>query len=234
MVPLHTFCYYSSLLKRNNLMLLGTAAASTTTQFNISYVPQYLDITNIATVTRLRVTALGDGIILDLDAAGLAAVRNTRFQSIVATTALNRFFLANGIVKGKNCLIEIVNGATVSAVYASSQGDEGDGTMYFQSVIQKVFANTGTTFKRFGILALPSLALADYVQIEYNDGCNVRMDQAELRGLIAQYQALDGNANDFKVDNLDSIIQSVTVYCATDQQAYVQKYLAVAPIEGRF
>jgi hypothetical protein len=45
---------------------------------------------------------------------------------------------------------------------------------------------------------------------------------------------LDGNVNDFKIDNLDSIIQSVTVYCAADQQVYVQKYLAVAPIEGRF
>jgi hypothetical protein len=215
-------------------MLIGTAAASTTTQFNLAYIPQYLDITNIATVTRLRVTALGDGIILDLDAAGLAALRNTRFQSTLATTVLNRFFLANGIVKGRNCLIEVTNGATVSAVYASAQGDEGEGTLYYQSVIQKVFGNTGTTFKRFGVLSMPSLALADYVQIEYNDGANVRMDQAELRGLIAQYQSLDGNVNDFKIDNLDSIIQSVTVYCAADQQVYVQKYLAVAPIEGRF
>lgn len=225
-------------------MLLGTAGASTTTQFNLSYIPQYIDITNIATVTRLRVTALGDGVILDLDAAGLAATRNTRFQQNIVTTVLNRFFLANGIVKGKNCLVEVVNGVTASAVYASSQADntqnvgldgvKRDTTLYFQSVIQKVFANTGTTFKKFGVLCLPSLGVTDYVQIQFLDGANVRMDQAELRGYMAQFQALDGNANDFKVDNLDSNIDSVTVYCAADQQAYVQKYLAVAEIEGRF
>lgn len=215
-------------------MLLGSAGASATTPFNLSYVPQYIDVTNLATVTRLRVTALGKGIVLDLDATGLAALRNTRFQTSVGTTVLNRFFLANGLLKGLNCLVEVINGVTASNVYAASQGDEGQNTLLFQSVAQQIFANTGVTFKKFGVLALPSLAAGDYVQIEMNDGLNTRMDQAELRGWIAQYQALDGNANDFKIDNLDSAIQSVTVYCAANQLAYIQKYLAVDTIEGKF
>jgi hypothetical protein len=215
-------------------MILGPVATGATTTFNLSYIPQYIDITNIATVTRLRVTSLGSGVVLDLDAAGLAALRNTRFQSLVATTVLNRFFLANGIVKGVNCVVEVTNGVTATVCLASSQSDSGKATLYFQGVPQKVFANTGVTFRKFGILALPSMVAGDYVQIEFNDGLNVKWDVTELRGWMAQYQALDGNVNDLKIDNLDSIISSVTVYCAADQLAYVQKYLPLDTIEGKF
>jgi len=216
-------------------MLLGSASAGTTTQFNLSYVPQYLDITNIATVTRLRVTALGKGTILDLDATGLSALRNTRFQSTIATTVLSRYFLANGIIKGMNCLIEVTNGATATNVYQGVQQDSGDATLFYQSAIQKIFANTGVTFNKFAVLALPSMSTAtDYVQIEMNDGANSRWDTLELRGYMAQYQSLDGTSSDFKIDNLDSIINNVTVYCTTDQQAYIQKYLPLVAVEGRF
>jgi hypothetical protein len=216
-------------------MLLGSAAVSTTTQFNLSYIPQYIDITNTATITRLRVTALGYGIICDLDASGIGALKNTRFQTTIASTVLNRIYLANGLVKGLNCLIEITNGATATNVYASNLSDNGkNATFFYQSVIQKVFANTGVTFTKFAVLALPSMASTDYVQVSFNDGCDSRLDQPELRGYMAQFQALDTTANDLKLDNLDSIISSVTVYVATDQQAYVQKYLPVDTILGRF
>jgi hypothetical protein len=215
-------------------MILGPVSASATTTFNLSYIPHYIDITNIATVTRVRVTSLGSGVVLDLDAAGLAAMRNTRFQSVVATTVLNRFFLANGLVKGINCIIEVTNGATATVCLAGSQQDSGTNTMYFQGVPQKIFANTGVTFTKFAVLALPSLAAGDYVQMEFRDGTNSKWDVSELRGWMAQYQSLDANASDFKIDNIDSLISSVTVYCATDQLAYVQKYLPIGTIEGKF
>lgn len=215
-------------------MILGPVTAAGTSTFNLSYIPQYIDITNIATITRLRVTSLGSGVILDLDATGIAALRNTRFQTTVATTVLNRFFLANGLIKGINCIVEITNGATATTCLAGSQQDSGDGTLYFQGVPQKIFANTGVTFRKFGVLALPSLVAGDYIQIEFLDGTNSKWDYTELRGWMAQYQALDGNTNDIKVDNLDSLIASVTVYCAADQLAYIQKYLPIGNIEGKF
>jgi hypothetical protein len=215
-------------------MILGPVPASATTTFNLSYIPQYIDIPNIATVTRLRVTSLGNGVIFDADATGLAALRNTRFQTVVATTVLNRYFLANGLVKGVNCIVEITNGATATSALAGSQQDSGEDTLYFQGVPQKIFANTGVTFRKFGILALPSLVAGDYVQIEFNDGTNSKWDLSELRGWMAQYQSLDGNASDLKIDNLDSLISSVTVYCGIDQLAYVQKYLPLGTIEGKF
>jgi hypothetical protein len=182
----------------------------------------------------VRVTSLGSGVIFDSDATGLLALRNTRFQTTVATTVLNRFFLANGLVKGINCIVEVTNGATATVALAGSQQDSGDDTLYFQGVPQKIFANTGVTFRKFGILALPSLVAGDYVQIEFNDGTNSKWDVTELRGWMAQYQSLDGTASDLKIDNLDSLISSVTVYCGVDQLAYVQKYLPIGTIEGKF
>lgn len=213
-------------------MLLGTATASTTSQFNLSYIPQYIEVSNITTISRIRVTALGDGIVLDLDAAGIAALANTRFQFV--PTATKRLFLANGVVKGKNCVIEITNGATVANVYASSLADSKDATLYFQAVFQKTFANTGTTFQRFSVLAFPSAAATDYFQVLFNDGTNTRVDLPELRAILAQFQAGDNTVNDQKWDNLDSWIQSVTAYVAADMNAYVQKYVPVGTIEGKF
>ena len=204
------------------MALLGAIAPSTTTQFNLSFVPQNLILANITTVTRLRVTALGKGIILDLDAAGLAALKNMRQQGVV--TAVAEYLLANGVVKGTNCTIEITNGATASTLYYNSLADSKDATAYVVSKIQTIFANSLTKFDKFAVLAMPSFGTSDYVNLEFTDGLVSRIDQPELRTMLAKFQTIENNTNDLKIDNLDAWIKSAELQTTTQQSVYVQSY----------
>lgn len=204
------------------MALLGSIPPSTTTQFNLSFVPQNLVFTNITTITRVRVTALGKGIILDLDAAGLAALKNMRQQGAVASVA--EFLLANGIVKGVNCTIEVTNGATISALYYNSLADSKDATAYVMSKIQTIFANSLTKFEKFAVMAMPSLGASDYANFEFNDGLVSRIDQPEIRTILAKFQTIENNTNDLKIDNLDAWIKSVELQTTTQQSVYVQSY----------
>lgn len=204
------------------MALLGAIAPSTTTQYNLSFVPQNLILANTTTVTRLRVTALGKGIILDLDAAGLAALKNMRQQG--AVTSFAEYLLANGVVKKTNCTIEITNGATASTLYYNSLADSKDATAYVISKIQTIFANSLTSFNKFAVLAMPSFGASDYVNIEFNDGLVSRVDQPEIRTILAKFQAIENNANDLKIDNLDAWIKSVQLQTTAQQSVYVQSY----------
>jgi hypothetical protein len=208
------------------MALLGSITASTTTQFNLSFVPQNIILANITTVTRVRVTALGKGIILDLDAAGLAALKNMRQQGPVTGTA--EFLLANGVVKATNCTIEITNGATVSTLYYNSLADSKDATVYVVSKIQTIFANSLTKFEKFAVLALPSFGTSDYANLEFNDGLVSRVDQPELRTILAKFQTVENNINDLKIDNLDAWIKSAELQTTTQQSVYVQTYDTLA------
>lgn len=204
------------------MALLGVITPSTTTQFNLSFVPQNLILANITTVTRVRVTALGKGIILDLDAAGLAALKNMRQQGAVSGTA--EFLLANGVVKGVNCTIEITNGATASTLYYNSLADSKDATAYVVSKIQTIFANSLTKLDKFAVLAVPSFGASDYANLEFTDGLVSRVDQPELRTILAKFQTVENNTNDLKIDNLDAWIKSAELQTTTQQSVYVQSY----------
>lgn len=214
----------------NNFMLLGNVAASATTTFTLPFVPQMIALSNLTTITSMRVTPLGDAPCLDLDAVALACLRNTRQQG--AVTAYSEFIIGNGVVKNKTCLVEITNGATVAVAYHTTMSNQSPISLYFQSYKQQVLLGTGTEFKKFAVLALPNSSASDYYIINFSDGVSQRFEQAELRMLLAKFQTVTNDLNDFKIDNIDGWLDSVTVYPANTQLVYVQRWAPIGGMEG--
>ena len=204
---------------------IGVIAASTTSIFSLSYVPQTITFSNITSISRVRVTVNNAGIICDLDIAGINSLKNTRSQSIV--TGQVELMLANGIAKGKNCIIEVTNGATVASLFASSYANQTEATVYVQSAIQRAYANTPITFNKFAVLGFPSMGASDYGMLETGDGLQQKVDQIEWRNLLSKLQMVENNANDLKLDNLDAWVKGVTLYLSADQNVYIQRYIEI-------
>jgi hypothetical protein len=212
-------------------MNAGAIAASGVTTITLPFVPQAIGFANITTITRLVVTVLGDGIIADYDAIALANLKNMRQQSVVPVYA--EIMLANGIVKGRTCTIEVTNGATASTLYQTTYSDSGEATLYWGMFKQTVLAGAGTDFEKFGILGLGNCAVADYAIIQFEDGATQRFEQAEFRIMLAKFQAVEGNTNDNKIDNIDGWLKRVTFYPAAQQLVYIQKWIPVGVmVEG--
>jgi len=55
-----------------------TTGVGVVTTFNLTWVPQYIHFVAGTQITGLKVTVLGDGVIMDLDAAGLSVLYNIR------------------------------------------------------------------------------------------------------------------------------------------------------------
>lgn len=212
-------------------MLLGAVGASATTSFTLPFVPQALGLANITTITNVRVTVLGDGVICDLDATGLANLKNTRQQG--AVTSYVEIMLANGVVKNKTCLIEITNGVTASTAYHTTMANSGDASLYYVSQKTTVLAGAGTDFRKFAVLGLAASATTDYAIVTFKDGATQRYEQAEVRILFSKFQAVENNANDLRIDNIDGWIDTVTFYPTATQLVYVQSWKAVGVlVEG--
>jgi hypothetical protein len=207
-------------------MLLGTVAASTTTTFNLPFTPQSFTFANITTITGFKVTPQGGTPVIDLDAAGLAALRNQRQQS--AVTTFSDFMAANGVVKDKACLVEITNGATVSTVYHTSYSNQTPATAFLTSTRETVLVGASQRFEKFAVLACPSAASTDYFMIEFADGVTQRFERDELRNLLSKFQAVTNDANDYKIDNLDGWIKAVEFTATSQQIVYIQRFVKTA------
>jgi len=214
-------------------MLLGNIGASATTTLTIPFVPQALAFSNIQTITRVVVTVLGDGIIADYDAVSLANLKNTRVQGIVANYA--EIMLANGIVKGKTCTIEVTNGVTAAVAFQTVYSDSGQASLYWGMSRQTVLAGSGTDFTKFGVLGLANSSSTDYAIVKFGDGAVQRFERDELRIMLAKFQCIENTLNDFKIDNIDGWISTVTFYPTTSQLVFIQKWLPVGSlVEGAF
>lgn len=206
-------------------MIIGTIPASSTGTINLTYMPEYIAFVAATVPTQLRVTALGDGVICDLDANGINALNGADEVSRLANAFVIR--LADGMIKGRNVEITITNAvASVLTVYGYS---ERKGIDYLQSIRQTILASSGVEFRDFGLLGLPALGAADTVDILYADGHNQRFMDVELN-LLRQQNSWN---NTFEViDNWDGRITSVNVIAATQQTAYLQRFAPVADLSA--
>ena len=206
-------------------MIIGTIPASSTGTINLTYLPEFLFFEAATTPTMLRVTVLGDGVICDLDANGLNAINGIDAVSRVANGFLLR--LSNGLIAGRN--VEIVIANAVAAPLQVNGFSTAKGSFYVQYLRQIVLANSGQTFRDFSLLALPGIAPADTVDVNYQDGTSQRFNAAELRQLVG--------VNGFQVThpavlNMDGTVKSVTVIPAGQITAVLQRYADVNAVDG--
>lgn len=207
-------------------MKLGTIAGGvgTTTTISIQHVPQFLSWVGATTLTALRVSVLGDGVILDLDANGLDALKAVRMFGQVA----NGFIipLANGIVKNKTVEIVATNAAVGAIdIYGISRRDNAN--VYFQSLKATVLASSGETFRKFAYLGLPSLAPTDILTVEFADGLVQKFDQPEV---LASLQLSQNVVGTYGIDNFDGKIKRVMLTPVANEIVHVMRFVPVGNV----
>lgn len=204
-------------------MLLGAIPASGTTVFNLPFTPQAFTFANITTITAFKVTPQGGQPVIDLDAMGLAILKNARQNSVV--TAFSDFMVGTGVEKDKSCLVEVTNGVTASTLYHTTYANQTPATSFLTSTRETVLVGAPVRFEKFAVLACPSAAASDYFMIEFNDGVTQRFERDELRNLLSKFQAVSNDVNDYKIDNFDGWIKAVDFTASAQQVVYVQRFI---------
>lgn len=198
--------------------IIGIVAASTTTTFNLTYLPQYLAFTTGTTPSAIKVNALGDGVIMDIDDTGIDAIKTIRR----AGENTNSYFLplANGIIEGKNCEISVTN-ATASdfTLYGSSKQK---GYAYVQSIRQSCLANSGVDFRDFAYIAFPSMGANDELNVTFKDGHTQKFYRDELQEWLGDNQ--NDIASQYNLDNLNGGVKVANFIGVAQQIAYVVRY----------
>lgn len=207
-------------------MIVGTVSASSTGTISLTYLPSIIHF-DIGTVpTSLKVTVLGDGVICDLDGAGIAAAsRRMRVGNLADQYVIQ---LADGLVRGKNVEIEIANAhAGTLTVYGYS---EATGSTYIRSMQQQALANSGIVLKDFTEVALPSMAAADELNIQFGTGKfsvtqKMALEDLKIESSFSTYTGDD--VSDIRIQNENARIHSVNFIPDSTQQVYMFRFVPI-------
>lgn len=199
--------------------LWGSIPASSSASFNITYVPQFMTFTVTSAPTSFLINIQGDGVIFNLDATGIAAMRNIRQVGVVTNTYV--FQLANGLINGKNGTVTITNAAAAQLdIYAYSKDI---GNFYMTYLIQNALANSGINLRKFAYAAFPSAAAADIWTIMNNNGVTQNAQRNDLNNLIGYTQ--NEVTSRYNFDNVaPAAVDTITFIPAAAQNVYVMQY----------
>jgi len=213
-------------------MILGTIAAGpgVSTTIESTFLPQFISFDPAAAPTSIRINVLGDGVIYDVTAAAIPALRTMRYFGQVNATRI-LLPVANGLVKGKNVQITIVNAGAAFTLYGSSI--KNNGNVYIQALTQNVLASSGTFFSKFAFLILPSMVTADIMNIMFQDGLVQQTDVFELPTLLQLTQGPNA-ATVIALDNFDGRIKTVQFTPAAAQLVFMVRFSAVGDVSQGF
>lgn len=199
---------------------IGTTGAiiSTAYTFQLTYVPQYLFWATAVAPSALKCSVFGDGVLTDLDAAGVLFVQGLRMVGRVTNGYM--IPLANGLITGKNLEIIYTTGAATAVdLYAISMRK---GDAYVQCLRQTTLANSGVQLKKFAAIGLGNAATGDTINISYADGLSQKVQFEELKPTLGLY-CNDIN-NMIGIDNIDAEISEVLFTPAANQIIHLVKY----------
>lgn len=201
-------------------MKLGTTGSviSTAYTINATFVPQFLYFNVAVAPAALKVSVFGDGIITDLDAAGVLFVQGLRMNGRVTNGWIVP--LADGFIPNKNLEIVYTTGSAVAVdIYGISLRK---GSVYIQCLRQTALSNSGVSVKKFAALGLGNGTSADVININYADGLSQKVAFEELKPTMGLY-AYDIN-NMSGIDNIDAQISEVMFTPNATQVIHVVKY----------
>jgi hypothetical protein len=207
---------------------LGTIAAGVgvSTTIQLTYLPQFLTFIIPTTPTSIRVNVLGDGVTMDLDAAGVDQLNG--YETFGLFTNQFTIPLADGLVKGKNVEITIVNAdAAGFDIFGYSKLP---GKNYFVYQRQTILANSGVDFINFGLLAITAPGVTDIFNITYRSG--IVEANATLNEIRADVSYFQNNVGVFLINNLDQIVRTVNIIPAANRVAYLMKFEPVGDIDN--
>lgn len=193
-----------------------TTGVGVVSTFNMTFVPQYIHYVAATQLTGLKVTVLGDGVVTDLDAAGLSAVYNIRqFGQVTNGYTIP---IADGLIPGKNVEITVTNSAAQTPILYAIAVQKGQA--YIQCLRQTALANSGVVLEKFAYLAIPAAAAADDLNVTYVDGLVQKVMSAELPAIANLYQS----ASLAIIDNVEGFIDTVQFTPAANRTVYVVRY----------
>lgn len=200
-----------------------TTGAAVVTVVTLNYLPAALYYIATTQLQGIKVTVAGDGVILDLDAAGLNAVSGIRRYGAVANSFI--IPLADGFVPNKVVEITFTNSAAQTPdIYGYSLKK---GIAYIISRQQKVLASSGATFEKFAQLAFASPTTSDEINIGFVDGHVQKVVSVELLGIYTYYS---NETDSYCIDNIDGAINYVNLIPSTDRTCYVTRYARIGDV----
>jgi len=203
-----------------------TLGVGVSTTIQLTYLPQYLGFNIGTTPTSIRVNVLGDGVVMDLDAAGIVQLNGYETLGLVADQFL--IPLADGLVKGKNVEITVVNAD--AAAFDLFGWSKLPARNYFVYQRQTILANSGVDFNNFALLAITAPGALDIFNITYRSGIvesNATLN--EIRDDVSYFQ---NNVGVFLINNLDQIIKTVNIIPSANRIAYLMKFEPIGNIDN--
>lgn len=186
------------------------------TTINLTYVPERIAFVAATQLSGFRCEVLGEGVICDLDSAGLTALGRHRKAGL--PTNGFEINLADGKIMNKNVVLTFTNSAAQTPEIYAYGTRYGSG--YIVTTRAVIFANQPATFSRFGVLFLPSLAATDKVNVTFVDGLTEIMEREDLNFLSGDIQSQVG----YLLDNVNGVVDEVAIIAGSQQMAYVTKF----------
>lgn len=198
-----------------------TTGADVVTNLSTNYLPMYLQYTAATQLTGLKVSVLGKGTIVDLDAAGLNSVGIIKFIGRKTNTYI--IPLATGFFPATNVSYSFTNSAAQTPdIFVSSRRRAIEGRDFFCiSSMQQALAKSGATLVNFITANFPNAAAADLFNITYRDDHqenNITRD--ELQALQQYKQYVSNTAGDYMLLNDDQMIKAISIIPAATQFVY--------------
>jgi len=193
-----------------------TTGAGVVTTIDLQYVPEKIFYTAATQLTGLKAEVLGEGVIIDLDSAGLTSEGQHRLLGNVTNSYV--IDLADGIIKGKSLRLTFTNSAAQTPdIFAFG---DNEGSIYVRTLKATVLLNNNTPISAFGVLHLPSIAAGDKVTVTYSDGLTQIWEREDMKAQTGFIQ----NVPAYLIDNLDGEISQVQVLVAATQTVYITDF----------
>jgi hypothetical protein len=204
------------------MALLGSAAASTTTTFNIQFLPEYLvfgspetanTITGIEVIVRgrPRITINGAALLTTLSKVNIAGVLGT-------TVAVGRVLqLADGGLGNEQVQINITNGLTAVNVFAFTTKSLNQAVGLVKAATQTIVDGSYSDFVGFDRLIFPATNVST-IDVVFKSGWKETLRPSEIKGLMAlQGLSLDTDTllgTNLIINNTFGQFRSVRVYAS--------------------
>lgn len=208
---------------------LGDFAASTTTTIQLRYLPEFITFVATSIPTLLRIEVLGDGTVMNLDAAGVETLNNLTTKG----TQANRytFQVANGLIKDKNVEITMTNAvAGTVSMYGFSPDGEGDAYLVYQK--NTVLADSGFDVQDFSVVGLDSPTANDIFIMEYEDGTQDKLSIEEIDAYQTYKQNYDPSSAGLVIFNFQQQLRKVNITPSTDRIIYFADIQPVGDIDN--
>jgi len=191
-----------------------------------NYVPEFIIFkkNSGALPTALKVTVNGTKIITDLDTNAMAAIAVNRNYADPSATYV-KIPLADGLITNKNIQISVTCAATTDSNDLIFFNRNKNGEHFVNCIRQKIFQNSSSRFKSFGLLFVDGATSSDSFNVTMMDGLVHTYTLDEV--LLESYETTNGGNTKCIFDNLELIYKEIEIIAAADRYVTLMFFEAI-------